>query len=378
VNYKRLGELRTEVGDRRFAMQITDDIRSGKFPVAEASLKGLWEACGSPHLTEWNDVEAGTIVEENIAEAPGPSFFPTITGSLINKVVQDAYMLDPGVGMQVVQVIDSAQKDDTIVGVSADDELMEIEPGNPYPEGMMGEKYHKIRNRKWGRMISLTEETVKFDQTGQLARRAANIGSRARSKQEEIIFDAVLGLVTTGAYASWRPAGTATTLYSDTSNDPYTSGTLDNNITETLADETDIDAAMVKLGAMTDEQGRYIAANPDTLLVGVALRATAQKLVGSSASLVSEKNAGVINIWQGLTAHSSPWVDAGLSALYWLFGEFKKQFVYTQVFPLQVRQMKAGADAQFNRDVALAWRVRFMGGCGAVSNRYVIRSTGAG
>ena len=61
---------------------------------------------------------------------------------------------------------------------------------------------------------------------------------------------------------------------------------------------------------------------------------------------------------------------------YWYLGDPKKQFVYTEVFPLQVFQAKKGNDQEFERDVLFRFKSRFMGGCGAVTNRYVMGSTG--
>ncbi len=212
-----------------------------------------------------------------------------------------------------------------------------------------------------------------------MVQRARNIGENAAAKKEEIIMNGVLENASTGVYAAWRPAGTSTTLYSDTSNDPYTTGTIDNNITDTLADETDLDSAMAKFETFTDEKSTYLGVKPKILLVGYALAAIARKITESTGSNVSNKSAAVINPVRGMiTPVISSYVTNKKGAAYWYIGDFKKQFIYTEVFPLGVFQAKPGSTAEFERDNIFRFKARFMGGCGAVSNRYVIQSTGAG
>ena len=62
----------------------------------------------------------------------------------------------------------------------------------PYQEGSVTEKYHKIKSRKWGRIVSIGEEMVKFDQTNQVMSRARRVGELAKAKQEEIIIEAIV------------------------------------------------------------------------------------------------------------------------------------------------------------------------------------------
>ena len=222
---------------------------------------------------------------------------------------------------------------------------------------------------------------IKFDQTGQMMMRAARVGEAAKVSQDREIMDKVVENTATGEYAAWRPAGTATTLYSDTSTDPYSDSTLDNVITDVLADETDLNSAFTNAALFTDEVNENpIHWTPKILLVGSALAGTAERLLNSPSSLVATYNAGVKNPWfgKGVQLVVSPWVDNMKSALYWFIGDFKKQFVFTEVFPLQTFRAKPGSEDEFNRDVIYQVKARWMGGCGAISNRYVIKSTGAG
>ena len=375
MNRDSLKSLYEKHGEKRFAAEVVNLINTDVITESNFSLGALWSAMGEPSLRP-NPINMSSKVTESdfdIEEALDSTAFPKITGALINKVVQAAYELEYGVADQLVTKIPSSVKDETIVGFSEDAGMQEIEEGMPYQEGSLSEKYHKIYNRKFGRVISLTEEMVKFDQTGQMIRRAKMIGEAAKSKKERIILDAVLGLVTSGNNASWRPAGSAVTLYSDTSADPYSDDTQDNLGGITLADETDLDEANALFGAFTDEYGLPMIITPKILLTGMALRGTANKICYSGQSVVATAPVGSNNLYTGTQTLATSFIDSLVSATAWFYGDFKKQFVYTDVFPLQVLQAKAGNEKEFENDIVLRFKARFMGGAGAVSNRYVIK-----
>lgn len=368
----------SEWGEKLFAKRISELIVEDAEFREDFSIPKLWKAMGEPSFSKERIIQSRALTDEDLKEALDSSTFPKITSTLINRYVQDAYELAAGIGFQLVTKIPSSQREETIVGFADDHEVKEIGEGMPYQEGSITEKYHKIKNRKFGRIVSLTEEMIKFDQTGQFKLRAQRVGESARIKQESIILDAVLGNVNTGDYAAWRPQGTAATLYDDASVDPYTTATVDNQVVDTLADETDLDAAMVLFSAMTDEQGNPLMAFPDTLLTAQSLMGVAAKIVASGQSVAANAPAGVKNIWDRTKSLYSPFVDQKMGTTYWYFGNFKKQFIYTDVFPLQTWLAKPGNYQEFERDVAFRYKARVMGGCGAISNRYVVRSTGAG
>jgi hypothetical protein len=382
VNWRRLEEMRKEKGDQRFAVAMVNLINEGRLTPAEFSVRGLWEACGRPNIVGDRVIPTGRVLEadlKGLMEAGmESSAFPTVVGALINKVVQDAYTLEPGITDQLVTEIPSSQKDDVIVGFTAMDGVKEVGEAMDYEEAGFAEKYHKIENRKFGRLIGVTAEMVKFDQTGQIVQRAAALGQMARQKWEEIGMNAICEKTYSGKQASWRPGGTSTQLYSDTSADPYSAATCDNVNTNTLADESDVKENLILLGAMVDEKGNPIVVNPTHLVAGPGYIGIAKKIAASGATVVASYSAGVMNPYQNtFTPLMSPWIVSILGANYWLIGEFKKQFVRTVVFPLQVFQAAPGNDDEWKRDVVYGWKVRFMAGVGAISNKYVIRSTGA-
>jgi hypothetical protein len=375
MNRDSMRSLYQTYGEKRFAVEMINLINEADTKPESFSIGALWDAMGKPSLKN-RDINLSrkvTVEDFDIEEAMDSTAFPKITGALINKVVQEAYMMETGIGDQLVTKIPSSVKEETIVGFSEDMGLQEVEESMAYEEGSLGEKYHKINNRKFGRIISLTEEMVKFDQTGQLIMRAKRIGEAAKAKYERIIMDGVLGLVTSGINASWRPAGSAATLYSSTSTDPYSSATLDNLGSDALADETDLQAALTLAAQFTDENGLPIMFSPKILLTATALKSIAYKICYSGQSVLASTPSGTANMFNGTQALSTSLIDQLVSATAWFYGDFKKQFVYTDVMPLQVLQAKAGNEKEFENDVVLRFKARLMGGCGAISNRYVIK-----
>ena len=378
VDWSSLRHIHESAGDLKLANVMISLINEGKINHENFSLLGLHKALGEPRLKQNDRALDSLLTEADLSENMDSSAFPKITGALINKTVQEQYELTPSIGDQLVRVLPATQKDETVVGYTSIDKLEEVVEGDEYMQAAFGEKYHKIKSRKFGKIISLTEEMVRFDQTAQMVMRAQGIGENARYMKEQIIMYAILEVTSTGEYASWRPGGTSTTLYSDTSTDPYGPSALDNVITSKLNDETDLDDAMAEFASMVDEDGQYLAIRPTHLLTGLSYISVAQKIARSMSSAKLTASSGIINPYQGtFDPVASPFVDNKLSAVYWLYGDFKKQFVYVEVFPLQVFQAKPGNDDEFKRDILYSFKARFQGGCGAVSNRYVVRSTGA-
>lgn len=380
IDWSQMRDVCLREGELKFSNLMIRLIKEGGINASNFSLGGLYKALGEPDLKDGNHQRdlMSFLRESDLRESMDSSAFPKITGALINTMVQEGYGLAASVGEQLVTTLPSKVRDDTIVGFSSADQVEEVIEGGPYAEGSYAEKYHKIRNRKFGRIIGLTVEMIRMDQTGQMIMRAREIGEKAKAKHEEIIMKAICEYASTGEYASWRPKGTATALYSDTSTDPYSSATLDNAIADALSDETDIDSALAQFETFKDETGDYLMVTPTHLLCAPGKLGKAMKIANSTIYTVSQSPAGVPkpNIYN-YTPVASPWVHALLGANYWLYGEFRKQFVKTEVLPLETFQERAGNSAEFERDVLYRYKTRLMIGCGAVTNRYVVRSTGA-
>ena len=157
--------------------------------------------------------------QQYTAEAIDSTMFPIATGNIITRRVIDAYNMPGLVGDMLVETMQSNLRSETIPGFSEAQSPLEVKEGDDYKEASFGEKYVTTETSKKGRIISLTEENIIFDQTGQILIRARRIGERIALEREKTILDGVTG-VNTNVY---KPSGVATALYSAGHNNLNTS-----------------------------------------------------------------------------------------------------------------------------------------------------------
>lgn len=327
-----------EAAEGRFVAMIDDLVKSGKLRPEDISFRECLEQISY-------------------------TMFPTITGSLISQKIIEGYKSIATIGNQLVTTVQSNKRSENVVGFTAVGSMEEVQEGEPYPEHGFGEKYVVVTNKKYGDMLSITDETIKFEQTGQVLNRARQIGRKAALYKEKIILDTVQDAA--GNYA-YYPSGTRTILYS--------TGHANLVASNTLADWTDIDNAQQLLMVMTDEVSDYILAQPKVILVPTALMRTASYILNNTQDTRATIHADAPKL-PTLQLLTSPFLDAK-STSYWYLGDPKEQFIWQEVWPLQLfsQDMKRSDDA-FNRDVYAKFKVRFYGGCGTLDYRYFIKNT---
>ena len=341
--------------------------------VNNINIKDLYESLGGDGLI----VKIGELIggEEplmtpddfnfkEIYEAVDPTAFPVIAGQLISKKVMDAYILEKKIGDSLTTTMVSKLEIDKVTGLTEAGAMKKVKAGMPYEHtGDIGEKWVQIKGDKYGKILDILEETVMFDQTGKILLRAGQIGEGAAAFREKHILNTIQDIA---GYYAYYPSGTRVVLYS--------SGHV-NQITNKLEAWDDLDAANVKLGVMKDEKGDPITIRPTTLLVPIALDAIANRLYGPIMAGAANQEA---NPFAGrFSPISSPYLDAQ-SAIIWYLGNFKKQFIWKEVIPMQVLTRKSNDnEASWERDVIASFKVRYFGECGALDYRYVCKSTGA-
>jgi len=295
---------------------------------------------------------------QGLEEQVAATAFPVITGELINKKVIDAYLAVETIGDRLVTIVPSKHRTERIPGFEALETVKEVAEGMPYEEVGMIEKYVDINSKKFGEIISITEEAIMEEQTGQILARAARIGEAARFMREKIILDVVQDVNST-SYSN-------AVLYHDA-----TYGNL--GTTAFGTDGSGLEATRLKLTAMKDEAGRRILVSKRQLLVPDALLKAASDLVfpgtlpGTAVSVESPFFKRVIT-----ELLSSPLLDDNSITAYY-YGDFRRQFWYMAVWPIQVFRQKQDSDAAFERDVYARFKVRLYGGAGAVDHRSVIK-----
>jgi len=250
-------------------------------------------------------------------EAVDTTAFPTITGKLISRKVIEAYQATPTIGEKLVHTVPSSRKKEEVVGFTALEQVKEVHEGMPYEESSLGEKGVEIRNKKFGRILSITEEAVMEDQTGQILQMAAALGEKAKLFKEKMILDAVRD-VNSDAYG-----GQAL----------YSSGHGNFHSVAFGTDGSGLEESKRLLSEMTDVNGDPILVTGRILMVPQELEKEAWDLIGPP---LTESTYHKQIISELLT---SPFMT---TAEEYFYGDFPRQFRYQEVWPIQVLQAKEG------------------------------------
>lgn len=399
-----LRRLRESLGPRGFYETLVSLLQDGELKPDDFSLRQLWEACVGPtHLTlPSHAARQRTYIAdlEQLAhlhsEADlGTNLFQTVTGALIARKVIDAYNQADGlIGDQLVTVERSSVKNERIAGFTALQGPKEVAEGETYEEASFGDKFVTTVEAKKGRILSITEEAVHFDQTSELLRRAARIGEATRLEREKTI---VRGVVDADYEANvrgvYRPGGVLEPLYpTDGSNRNYigVGNTVSGspfNAARTLEDWTSIDfvlryhATQVRDDRHGPEAGEPIVWMPRILLVPKSKELTALRIVSATSILTlsgdGNQRTEFRNPFGGAyTVLASPFLDA-VNTDDWYLGDFRRQFIWKEIWPVQVFRQGRGSDADFERDIVARYKVRYYGGINALDERWVVKVDGA-
>src|ERR1044072_5186798 len=262
---------------RKLENGATSQIRPDQFSIRE-----IWEGTvGACEETLPNS--NGSMA---MFEAINTTMFTNIIRLLINKEVISAYDGLETIGDQLVTTVKASKRLETIAGFTEAEGLKDVLEGAPYEDSSIGEKYVTTDAGKRGRMVSITEEMIMEDQTGQVLLRAKRIGEQAKVDKEIAILN---GVMDKGGNV-YRPGGTPTSLYSNTNATLVgDAGTPVAGFTTALplVDWLTID----KLDqyhplAITDDRqmgtAQAIYWNPTTLLVPPGMKATALRIINAT------------------------------------------------------------------------------------------------
>ena len=297
--------------------------------------------------------------------------FPIVMGTLLSKLMIETYTNAARVGDLLTTKFKSNIADENIPGATLKSSVAEVKELENYKHtGDIQEKYVTVSHKKYGEILDISEEALKFDRTGLILMTARGYAEKIANLREKLIINAIQDVA---GYYAWYPSGTRAAMYSTGTTDPHFTS---NQITNALADYTDIDAAKLLFGLVTDDEGDTISVMPKTLLVPIALGTTAKRLVGNTV-MPGGGNAEMNPFHGAYNVIESAYLDAQ-SAIIWYLGDFKKQFLWKEVTPLQVLTRKdKNNEAAWNNDIAASFKIRFDGQCRARDYRYVVKSTGA-
>jgi len=394
---QNLSTLVESLGAEGFYHKICSLLNEKELSVDDFSYYELADACGVlPRLRSLRESVtpegAVTALLRESSPGVGTNLFQVVTGELIGRKVIEGYEDSSGfIGDKLVSVMPSRLRNQKIAGFTALAGPSEVAEGHPYEESTFEEKYVTTEESKQGRILSINEELIAFDQTGEINRRAMALGHYLRQERERTIVRAVIDADSGAGKYVYRPNGSGEALYvSDGSHRNYigvgntTSSGFDAAVP--LIDWTDIDTALsYRATEVKDDRidgtPRPIVMPVKQMLVPEALRGTALSIINSTdvTVIANDQETRFANPVKGLVeVLSSPFVDevGGAALQDWYIGDFQKQFVWTEIWPVQTFLQQNDSDAAFERDVVMRVKVRYYGGISAVDTVHVTKVDG--
>jgi len=361
------------------------------------SIRQLWEALVGPcEETLAYSVQQFGYVEHpmELFEAAGAGggglstgAFPSAVGQLIATKVIEGYQGASGVGNELVTTMPSTLRGERVVGFTSLQGPKEVAEGDEYEDSTFREKYVTTVETKRGRLLSITEEAVHHDQTGQILRRASMLGRKAADDRERRIIRGVADVASTERV--YRPSGTAEQLYSAGNSNLLSTATP-------LSDWTDIQEVMAWHAAnVTDDRetddnigAQPIVWSPTHVLTAVELQGVAARIFAATISTNGNVEAPAMAILNAMNAGqlkpvASPYLDAAAGADQyddasdWFIGDFPSQFIYKENWPLQTFRAPMTSEAQFRRDILAEFKVREYGDVNAIDEKLVVKVNAA-
>lgn len=391
-------DLIESLGAEGFYHKLCSLLNERKLSVDQLSYRELAEACGVlgslRSLRGWDgEGRSTTALLRESNSGVNASLFQVVTGELIGRKVIEGYEDSTGfIGHKLVTVLPSRLRNQRLAGFRALAGPTEVSEGHPYEESTFEEKYVTTLESKQGRILSINEEILQFDQTSELNRRALALGFYLRQEQERAIVRAVTDADAGAGKYVYRPQGTGTSLYATTGVHRNWIGA--GNTTSTgfasaipLVDWTDVEQALhyrateVKDDRIDGTQ-RPMVVPVKQILVPERLRGTALSILNSTEVRVTNdgNETSTANPVRGVAeVLSSPFVDeqGGQAVNDWYIGDFSRQFVWTEIWPVQTFLQRSDSEAAFERDVVLRVKVRYFGGISAVDTVFVTKVDGA-
>jgi len=317
------------------------------------------------------------------------SAFPILTGSLVIAAMNDAYQGLETIGEQLVTELEDAKKVTSISAIhSMDKDISSVKETDEFPEISATEEKAEIRHLRNGRMLTISQESIEENEIPDIVNRVNALAEISSDWVEEQtiyrIYDYYGSAAAPAAPYVYRPDGTGTALYSATANTPGKRAPLGNWVqNNALADETDLEAARIRLSNMLNGRGKRISV-PQSLVKVLVPNALVGKMLKISNSQYVPGVENEVSNWgpQGKwwippeRIVSSPKLD-DISATCWLFGAFQKQFV--RKWKLRFEYVTLGMDTEsyLKRRIAFQARIAWDVEIGATDYVYVVINTAA-
>lgn len=291
-------------------------------------------------------------------EAVDSTTFVNLIGSRIALTVRDGYNFVQNPLEGVLKRIPSSLKTETVVGMKGPAGLDIVKEGMDYPAKGISELKLDFDNEKYGELVEITWETIKFDRYNAVIKAAQEVGENAKLKLAELYADALYDAGNTG----YDGSGVYTTAH----------GNAASNVLNTANLET----AITTMREFTDDESRPIVVIPKWLVVCEDLRIPALKLIKSIQEPGTIENDYNVLKDEGLKVISCPfwtatdtvWVLVGTKA------GAQRGWQYQEVLPIEIYTRRGQSTEEgFRRDIEAMWKVRLMGAARCDDFHYAYR-----
>lgn len=382
INRRDLTKYVASEGAPKVIQHLTEALETKKLRPTDFSIRDL--ACafiedGEAWVNRLGGRKSGFSSLMEAVNAVDTSQFSSITGQVFYNRLLEGYDSPEFLWPKLVETFSSKiLNGERIAGVGGiGDEAETIPEGQPYPTMGVNEEFIDTPAPvKKGFDVRVTEEAIIADHTGLLLKRCSEGGRWLGINKEKRVLDCVLGVTNT-----YKRNSVATNTY-------LTSGAYVNSHTNALVDHTDVENAELLLNAIndpnTDEPFNHENAQ---LLVPKELEKTALRIVNATEVAVVDNQAaaGTHRQWSPAPGPmfpgawkvlSSPYVKRrSSSSTTWWYGNFRKAFLYKQIWDIRTQQLGANSWVGFTHDIVALFKCSEFGVPIVQNPRLVCRNT---
>ena len=392
VNYQSLIRVYEAKGAEPANQMVREAFRNKHADPRNVDFGALFAECFGWH--DFHHCRSTGKMASEVMEAAGAvmtTAFQGIAQQAISAMTMDAYESPEFIFTRTIPERQSMFSFEKIPGISElGDEVSEVAEGESYPlAGVTASYMHMPETKKRGFMVQLTREAIFFDKTGLVQTRCAGGGKSLGQNREKRAVDCVIdenggakSAVLGGHRYHFRGNSIATYGNSSGNHD------WDNlQASNALVDPTDIDAVLQLFNALTDpDTGEPIVLTARHLVVAQGLEMTARNIRDMTKRTIASPGFATSGnpIQMEITGNglppleilTSPYVAARLATdTDWFFGDLAQAFEYIQNWAPEVKQIGAGTQLEFEKDIVQQYRFSEYGNYGTKNPRKVAKAS---
>lgn len=290
-----------------------------------------------------------------LTEANVESSYGFLLRGAVQEFANDAYNDHPTIYQQLVTPVTSGKLAEQYGGLYRGTMPEETEAGEDFKESRFKGFEREIRNRKFGKIERFERELFDDDMTGQVRRRAGEMGEGYKTFEEIYCLYRLFQKtgeeegVTVSASTYNGGAGVGTLYHADYGNKPSSYARLS---------QGKVEDAHVAMRNIKDPMNRKFVVVPRLLVTSTYDELEAKRIVGSPAMANDTSSAGSLALRiNPLAGTYTPLSSVFVPAYAWLIGDPKKGWVFQRRDPIEVSQENPGSGDSFKKEI-WAFRIR--------------------